>query len=53
VALGDLNGDGKLDVVAGNADANTISVFYNEGNGTFSTQSTRRAGTRGASPSPI
>src|SRR6185436_9097598 len=33
VAVGDLNGDGNLDVVVGNSRSATISVFLGEGNG--------------------
>jgi hypothetical protein len=38
LATGDLNGDGKLDLVTGQtetADANTVSVLLNSGDGTF------------------
>jgi hypothetical protein len=37
VALGDLNGDGKLDVVASNASPGSISVFLNKGTGAMAT----------------
>jgi len=33
--LGILNGDGKADIVAANYTGNNISVFMNNGNGTF------------------
>jgi hypothetical protein len=33
--LGDLNNDGKLDVVTSNADSNSLSVLMGNGNGTF------------------
>ncbi len=36
VALGDLNGDGRLDVVASHAADNTVSVLLGNGDGTFS-----------------
>ena len=35
VALGDLNGDNKLDMVVANAGSNTISVLLGNGDGTF------------------
>jgi len=35
VAIGDLNGDGKADIVAANYGSGNISVFMNNGNGTF------------------
>jgi hypothetical protein len=35
VALGDLNQDGKLDMVVANTNANTIAVFLGDGSGTF------------------
>ena len=35
IAAGDLNGDGHPDIVATNTTDNTISVFMNNGNGTF------------------
>jgi len=35
LAIGDLNGDGKRDVVTANVDANTVSVLLNRGDGTF------------------
>ncbi|MBZ5489699.1 MAG: FG-GAP-like repeat-containing protein [Acidobacteriia bacterium] len=34
-AVGDLNGDGKLDVVAGNISPNTVTVLINDGAGTL------------------
>ena len=34
-AVGDLNGDGKPDVVAGNISPNTITIFINSGSGTL------------------
>ncbi|HVP64221.1 MAG TPA: VCBS repeat-containing protein [candidate division Zixibacteria bacterium] len=36
VALGDFNGDGKTDIAVSNFQSNSISVFLNQGNGTFS-----------------
>jgi Ca2+-binding RTX toxin-like protein len=35
VALGDLNGDGSLDVVTANAGSNNVSVLLGDGNGGF------------------
>ncbi|UJR19515.1 hypothetical protein I4U23_022645 [Adineta vaga] len=40
IATGDLDGDGKLDVIVGNSANYTIGVFLNAGNGTFPTQVT-------------
>ena len=37
VAVADLNGDGKPDVVVGNRSSNNISVLLNSGNGTLQT----------------
>jgi hypothetical protein len=34
-AVGDLNGDGKPDVVVGNGNLNTVTIFINNGNGTL------------------
>ncbi|HEY4679231.1 MAG TPA: VCBS repeat-containing protein [Candidatus Angelobacter sp.] len=33
--VGDLNGDGKPDVVAGNVSPNTVTIFINDGAGTL------------------
>jgi hypothetical protein len=33
-AVGDLNGDGKPDVVVGNVSSNTVTIFINDGTGT-------------------
>jgi archaellum component FlaF (FlaF/FlaG flagellin family) len=44
VALADLNGDGKLDVVSANAGNNSISVLINKGDGTFDAQVERATG---------
>lgn len=35
IALGDFNGDGKLDIVVSNSSSDTIAVFLNQGDGTF------------------
>jgi hypothetical protein len=35
MAVGDFNGDGKMDIVSANANGNDVSVFLGNGNGTF------------------
>ena len=35
IAVGDLNGDGRLDVITANSASNTSSVLLGQGNGTF------------------
>ena len=35
LALADLNGDGKLDIITANQDADSVSVFLNDGSGGF------------------
>src|SRR5206468_6958219 len=35
VAVGDFNGDGRLDLVVSNAGVNTVSVLLGNGDGTF------------------
>ena len=35
VALGDVNGDGKLDLAHTNSTSNTVSILLGNGNGTF------------------
>jgi hypothetical protein len=45
VAIGDLNGDGKADLVAANfGSASTVSVFLNKGDGTFEAKHDYAAG---------
>src|SRR5579864_7981784 len=36
VAVGDFNGDGKMDIVTGNDGNDSISILLGKGNGTFS-----------------
>ena len=38
IAVGDFNGDGKVDLVVANSSADTVSVLLGNGNGTFQTQ---------------
>ena len=35
IAVGDLNGDGKTDIVVANSGRNTSTILFNLGNGTF------------------
>jgi hypothetical protein len=35
LAAGDVNGDGKIDVITTNRDGNTVSILYGNGDGTF------------------
>ena len=44
VALGDVNGDGKLDIITANGISNTASVLLGNGNGTFQSQATFAVG---------
>ena len=44
MALADVNGDGKLDLVVANDSSNTVSVLLGNGNGTFQTQQTFATG---------
>lgn len=37
VAIGDLNGDGSLDLVTANSDSNDVSVLLGTGTGSFGT----------------
>jgi hypothetical protein len=45
VAVGDLNGDGKLDLVVVNHDGNDVSIFLGNGNGTFQSAANYAVGT--------
>ncbi len=44
LAVGDVNGDGKLDLVAGNDTSASVSVLLGNGDGTFQTQQRYGAG---------
>ena len=44
VAIGDLNGDGKLDLATANTTAGTVSVLLNSGDGTLSAKVDYAAG---------
>jgi hypothetical protein len=46
IAIGELNGDGKPDVVAGNCDSTTVSVLLNRGDGAFEARRDYAAGHR-------
>lgn len=48
VALGDVNGDGKLDVVMANGTSNSVSVFAGNGDGTFNTTTAQTYAVGGA-----
>jgi FG-GAP-like repeat len=45
VAIGDLNGDGRLDLAVANAGSNTVSVLLGNGDGTFQAQTQYATGT--------
>ncbi len=45
VAVGDVNGDGKPDLIVSNYTSNNVSVLLGNGNGTFQAQQTFAAGT--------
>ena len=45
IALGDFNGDGKLDIAVSNQDSNDVTVLINNGAGLFPVSHTLAAGT--------
>ena len=49
IAIGDLNGDGRLDIAVANYGTNNVGVFLGYGNGNLSSQMTFSTGT-GSSP---
>jgi hypothetical protein len=44
VAIGDLNGDGRADVITANSGDDNVGIFLNTGNGTFASQTTASVG---------
>jgi large repetitive protein len=44
VALGDVNGDGRLDIITANNNSDNASVLLGNGNGTFAAQATFSTG---------
>ena len=50
VVLGDLDGDGKLDIVAANADSDTVSVLWGAGDGSLAAKADYPTG---ASPQAV
>jgi len=50
VTLGDVNGDGKLDIVTANRSDSNVSVLLGNGNGTFQSQQTFTTGSSGLNP---
>ncbi|CAF3553753.1 unnamed protein product, partial [Rotaria socialis] len=44
VVAADVNGDGKPDIIVGNAGSNNVGVLLNIGNGTFANQATYSVG---------
>ena len=50
VAIGDVNGDSKPDIIVANNGANTIGILFNSGNGTFSNQTNQTTYNTGAGP---
>lgn len=50
IALGDLNGDGKLDLVASNRSSSTVSILLANGDGTFNNKTDYSIG---GTPKPV
>jgi len=50
VTLGDVNGDGRLDIVTANRSDSNVSVLLGNGNGTFQGQQTFTTGSSGLNP---
>ena len=44
IAIGDFNGDGKLDLAVANLGSNTVSILLGQGDGTFAAQTTYPTG---------
>src|SRR5690606_19741325 len=53
IAVGDLNGDGRLDIVAANEDSSTVSVVLQPASGTFDTNTPLTRYATGSSPSSV
>ena len=51
IAVGDFNGDGKLDLAVANSGNGTVSVLLGNGNGTFATDTTYSTG--GTTPEAV
>jgi hypothetical protein len=53
IALGDVNGDGRLDIVTGNAGTNTVGVLLGVAGGGFATASTAYSVGAGSTPQGV
>ncbi|CAK9027204.1 FG-GAP repeat protein (Fragment) [Durusdinium trenchii] len=53
VALGDLDGDGDLDVATANFSGDNVSILLNAGNGTFDADVRYAAGSAGSQPAAV